>query len=247
MHRLRPSVLLRGSDQVLIAGLVVAAQTLFLWMFLSVDPLEQAAPSAAALRFASDWRHGMAGNSWLYMPGFFATAAAVWLHARTDVRPATAAKRLAGLCALAALAAALGSRAGARMAAADFELATRTGLPALLPHPSAIGAARGLYTLATWSVFVLACRRALGHWTWRPFVVPAIMAAALTLVRPWTVDEFTTLWLDRVAAGDPVAWGSAAAAAAMAGLLVASVQRSQSRSSPTCATGTRRADTTSSR
>ena len=225
----------------------MAAQTLFLWMFLSADPLEQAAPSAAALRFASDWRHGMAGNSWLYMPGFFATAAAVWLYARTDVHPAIAAKHLTGLCAVATLAAAVGSQAGARMAAADFELATLTGLPALLPYPSAIGAARGLYTLATWSVFVLACRRALSHWTWRPFVVPAMMAVGLALARPWTVDDFTTLWLDRVAAGDPVACGSAAAAAVIAGLLVASVHRSQSRSSPTCATGTRRADTTSSR
>ena len=91
MHRLRPSVLLRGSDRVLTSGLVVAAQALFLWMFLSADPLEQVAPSAAAWRFASDWRHGMAGNSWLYMPGFFATAAALWLYARTELRPAIAA------------------------------------------------------------------------------------------------------------------------------------------------------------
>ena len=225
----------------------MAAQTLFLWLFLFGDLLEQAAPSAAALRFASDWRHGMAGNSWLYMPGFFATAAAVWLYAGTGVQPANAVKHLAGLGAVAALAAALGSHAGARMAAADFELATLTGLPALAIYPSAIGAARGLYTLATWSVFVFACRRALGHWTWRPFVVPAIMAAGLALVRPWTVDDFTTLWLDRMVAGDPVACGSAAAAAAMAGLLAASLQRSQSRSSPTYATGTRRADTTSSK
>lgn len=247
MHRLRPSVLLRGSDRVLTSALVVASQALFLWMFLSADPLEQMADSEAGRRFAADWRHGMAGNSWLYMPGFFATAAALWLYVRTEARRTIVVRQVAGLCAIAALAAALGSQAGARMAVADFELATLTDLPSLLPRPSAVGAARGLYTLATWSVFVLACRRVLVTRTWRPFVLPAIMAVGLALIRPWTVNDFTTLWMDRVAAGDPVACGSAAGAAAMGGLLAASAHRSQSRSSPTCATGTRRADTTSSR
>lgn len=247
MHRLWPSVLLCGSDRVLTSALVVASQALFLWMFLSADPLEQVADSTAGLRFAADWRHGMAGNSWLYMPGFFATAAALWLCARTEVRRTILVAHLAGLGTIAALAAVLGSQVGARMAVADFELATLTDLPTLLPRPSIVGAARGLYTLATWSVFVLACRRALSHRTWRPFVLPAIMAVGLALIRPWTVDDFTTLWMDRVAAGDPVACGSAAAAAAMAGLLAINVQRSQSRSRPACATGTRRANTTSSR
>ena len=66
-------------------ALLIAADGVFLWMFLSTDPLEQLAvavrPTAdasrqRALAFAAAWRHGMAGNSWIYMPGFFVTAAA---------------------------------------------------------------------------------------------------------------------------------------------------------------------------
>jgi hypothetical protein len=246
MHRLRPSVLLRGSEPLLIGALVVTTQAIFLWMFLAADPLEQAAASEAALRFASDWRHGMTGNSLLYMPGFFATAAALWLYGRGGDRVRVAV-RLLGLCAIAAVVAALGSAAGARIAGADFQAATLAALPAVLPRPSVLGAVRGIYTLATWSVFVLACRHALDDRSWRPFVLPAIMAIGLALIRPWTVGDFNTLWKDRAVAGDPVACVSAAAVIAMVALLAASAQRSQSRSNPPCAAGTRRAETTSSR
>lgn len=215
-------------------------------MFLAADPLEQAAGSEAGLRFASDWRHGMAGNSFLYMPGFFATAAALWLYARDRDRAAMV-RRLPTLGAIALLAAALAAAPGARLAAWDFHAATSTALPAVLPYPTLLGAVRGLYTLATWSVFVLACRRALEHRSCRPFVLPAIMGIGLALIRPWTVGDFTTLWKDRIAAGDPVACGSAGAAVALIALLAASSQRSQSRSKPPCAAGTRRAETTSSK
>jgi hypothetical protein len=119
---------------------------------------------------------------------------------------------------------------GARRAVADFEQATGTSLPAPLPYPSAVGAVRALYTLATWSVFVLACRRGLADRAWRLFVVTAILTVGLVLIRPWTVGDFTSLWRDRAAAGDPVACGSAAAALAIAWLLAASIQRNQSRS-----------------
>jgi hypothetical protein len=215
-------------------------------MFLAADPLEQAAGSDAALRFASDWRHGMTGNSFLYMPGFFATAGALWLYGRHGDGKRIV-RRLLALGAIAAVAAALGAAPGARMVALDFQAATLSALPAALPRPTLLGAVRGLYTLATWSVFVLACRSALEDRSWRAFVLPAIMAIGLALIRPWTVDDFTTLWTERAAAGDPVACTSAAAVVAMAALLAANSQRSQSRSNPPCAAGTRRAETTSSR
>jgi hypothetical protein len=236
----------RPPDRILSAALVVAAQALFLWMFLAADPLEQAARSEEGLRFASDWRHGMTGNSFLYMPGFFATAAALWLFGRTGDRARVAVGLLA-LGVIATAAAMLGAGPGARMAAGDFEAATLNSLPAVLPRPSALGAVQGLYTLATWTAFVLACRSALEDRAWRPFVLPAIMTIGLALIRPWTVDDFTTLWKDRVAAGDPVACASAVAVVVMVALLAASAQRSQSRSNPPCAAGTRRAETTSSR
>ena len=246
MHGLRTSFLLRGSDRLLTAGLVVASQAVFLWMFVSADPLEQALGSASALRFAADWRHGMAGNAWLYMPGFFATAAALWLHQPDGSRKARLA-HLTLLCAIAALLAAIGSGVGARMVASDYAAVTAIDVTSRLHPPSTIGIVRGLYTLATWSAFVLACRSALTRRTWRPFLLPAVMTIGLALIRPWTVDDFTTLWIDRAAAADPIACGSAAAIVIVAALLGLSGQRSQSRSKPTWAAGTRRAETTSSR
>ena len=60
MHRLRPSVLFRGTERVLTVALVGASQAAFLWMFLSADALEQTARSEDVMRFARRLapRHG---------------------------------------------------------------------------------------------------------------------------------------------------------------------------------------------
>jgi hypothetical protein len=81
---------LNSSTRIATLALLTLADTAFLWMFLATDPLTQLAGELGgrreladdALGFAAAWRHGMAGNSWVYLPGFSATAAAVWLHAR---------------------------------------------------------------------------------------------------------------------------------------------------------------------
>lgn len=192
-------------------------------MFLSADPVEVVGRSERALAFAADWRHGMAGNSWVYMPGFFATAAALWLHASAAAR--MAAGRLAAIGVAASLGAMLASGAGAHIAAADFQAAVPMDLPATLPRFTTTAAVQGIYTLATWSIFVLACRTALVTRTWRPFTLPAILTVGLMVIRPWTVGDFTSLWLRRIAAADPVACASAAAIPLLAGLLAISVQR----------------------
>ena len=213
-------------------ALLVASQTLFLWMFLATDPLEQLGGSAslripggegadAAFRFAADWRHGMSGNSWLYMPGFVAVGAALWLHARTARLRWTARESL-GACVVALGAAALGSAAGARDAASAFALAGGLPMPAALPQPSFQAVWRGVYTLATWSVFVLASRHALITRSLRPFAPPALMSVVLALVRPWTVDDFVSLWRERALAGDPIACASLVWGAVVIALLIAS-------------------------
>lgn len=69
-------------------------------MFLAADSLEQLAASGAfgdareaqaAFAFAASWRHGMAGNSPVYMPGFFAVAIAAWIWSETPRSDAVAA------------------------------------------------------------------------------------------------------------------------------------------------------------
>ena len=246
MHRLRPSLLFRGPERVLTVALAGAAQAAFLWMFLSADPIEKTIASEQVLRFAADWRHGMAGNAWIYMPGFFATAAAVWLRSLRGPLAATALDIIIVLPAAFAVAA-LASAQGTRIAASDLLIATGIALPSALPRPSATGALQGLYTLGTWTVFVLACRAALAWRSWRPLLAPAALSVGLALIRPWTVDDFVGLWRIRVAAGDVVACASLAGVGALAAVLAVAAHRSQSRSNPPCATDVRRAEITSSR
>jgi hypothetical protein len=223
-------------------ALLLASQTLFLWMFLATDPLEQLAGSAplrtpgsdgaaAVFRFAADWRHGMSGNSWLYMPGFLGVAAALWLHARMARLRSTAGEAF-GACVVALGAAALGSAAGARDVASAFALASGLPMPATVPQPSFQAAWRGVYTLATWSVFVLASRHALTTRSVRPFALPALMSVVLALVRPWTVDDFVSLWRERAFAGDPIACASLVWGAVVIALLITSERRPAGSAQP---------------
>src|SRR5687768_10596337 len=81
---------MRSNFSVVTFTLALAACTFFLWMFSAAATLEHTAElggisastgrdaHAIAYEFAARWRHGMAGNSPLYMPGFFVVAIATW-------------------------------------------------------------------------------------------------------------------------------------------------------------------------
>ena len=74
------------------SALMLVACILFLWMFFAAATLERtadlggiSAPPGREVRllayeYAARWRHGMAGNSPLYMPGFFAVGTVVDEH-----------------------------------------------------------------------------------------------------------------------------------------------------------------------
>jgi hypothetical protein len=235
--------------------LLVAADAVFLWMFLATDPLDQfgrainqSNPSIAAAAFgiAAEWRHGMAGNSWIYMPGFFLTAAAIWLHSRTARTAHASVEQVAAAIAGLAVAFAAVPRGWPAVA---YEFAVQTGIAVPgAPGISATGAVSGGYTLLTWEVFVLACRRALVHKTWRPFVAPAILTGGLALLRPWTVNDFTSHWAGGIAAGDLSAHASLALVLMLSGLLAASERshRSHNQTSPFRPVAKRRAERTKS-
>jgi hypothetical protein len=198
---------------------LVAAQTLFLWMFFAADGLEQLATAGAfagdatlrdrAFAFAAEWRHGMAGNSPLYMPGFFAVAAATWLF--VEKAPGNLPRALAvGLIAASVVAAAAAPFGSVRVVSS---FTGQHGLPGDLAAEvvSSRAIATGLYTLVTWTVFVLGSRAALVRRTLLPLLPVPLLAAVLAAVRPWTVDEFTAVWWWRIGEADPFALGSAAA------------------------------------
>jgi hypothetical protein len=215
-------------------ALLVTADAVFLWMFLAADPLEQLASArltasrtdaVAAIGFAAAWRHGMAGNSWIYMPGFFVTAAAAWLHARHAPPAVAVAERIGALLAAFAVAYA-GAVVGSPVVVQAFGAAHAGGFANESPLPSAGGALSGVYTLVTWLVFVLACREALLGRTVRPFVPVTILIAGLAVIRPWTVDDFTSQWAAGIRSADAPALASLALVFALAALLAASERRS---------------------
>lgn len=236
MPELRPSVLLRRSDRALKAGSLVVAQALFLWMFLATDPLEQLARMGAfgassdahdrAFAFAAAWRHGMSGNSPLYMPGFFAVAAAVWIWSEAWHRRVV--RSYAISLAVAFAAACVAAPVGTAAALASFHTFSGFAPPPSVPFASRGAMFAAAYTLLTWTAFVAGSRAALLRRSWRPVAPVPPLTAGLVIVRPWTVDEFTTTWWTRCVDGDPTAIGSAVLIPLLATLLTGRLRRPRS-------------------
>lgn len=229
MPHLRTSFLLRRPARV--TGLppagrfvvLVGATSFFLWMFLAVAPIETLADTGTlrrtdgtdatlrAYEFAAQWRHGMAGNAPLYMPGFFLLAVSAWLWAGADVSARSIPRRLieGAVALISGLAVAwIVSRTIGDGMVPGFEQAA--GFPITVPWPIPSGRAisHGLCTAAAWTATVVACRRALARLSFRPLLVIPPITAALIMIRPWTVNDFVGLWVSRAAAGEGVALGS---------------------------------------
>lgn len=196
---------------------LIAADALFLWMFLSVARLE------AAPQFVADWRHGMAGNSPIYMPGFFALAAAAWYWTRTQ---SLSRLLIDGVLALAAgsCVAWLAAPIGEAAATAAFAKTSAVNVPwthSPVWHAGLIGA----YTAACWTVFVVASKKALVLRTFRPFAVVPLPYVALVFARPWTVNGLLGVWGARAADGDPIALGSVVAIPVLTTIFVKTARR----------------------
>ena len=206
---------------------LVVSQTLFLWMFLSADPLEQLADrygsrADTVMQFTAQWRHGMAGNSPLYLPGFFMTAAAVWIYARGQPRAVAHAGGVAVAAVIACGAAAALAPWGAEAVVRAFHSRMSSLVPSSIPRASLYAAMIGGYTLLTWTTVVTCARTSLVRRSFTPLLLPAALTAGLILVRPFTADDFTRHWAVEVLAGDLVAWVSLLSVIALATALVRS-------------------------
>lgn len=221
------------------AALLLLSQTLFLWMYSSVEPVERLADRGlisgcatdarlAAYEFAARWRHGMAGNSPIFMPGFFAVAAACWFWSqRKGVRRILLEGALVmGLAVTLASALALPMHV---RTVRSFLIQTGCVVSGRAPDQTAIATAQAMYTLAAWSSVVVCARMSAVGRRLLPLVVPASMNLVLPFVRPWTVDELTSYWLRQSLRGDPVALGSLAMVPLLA-LLLALAEMADRRS-----------------
>jgi hypothetical protein len=220
----------------LTALLLVAAEIVFLTTFLAAEPLEILADTGqiqareTAYLYASRWRHGMAGNWPMYMPGFFAVALSVWFWAlRRDLRQMI--REGLGLTLIALLAALLLQPLGAAAIAGQFQ--AETGLVAVdhvsqLPSNTAVGIFRSVYTLVTFGVGIISIQIAIGTRRLWPLLLPIVMNLILAAIRPWTVTDFTNHWIQQAIDLNPVAEFSLLAAIS-AGVLMALGQITWSR------------------
>ena len=197
--------------------LVLLACVFFLWMFFAAATLEHTAelgwiaPSrgrdarAVAFEFAARWRHGMAGNSPIYMPGFFAVAIATWFWCAGKSLQRMVAEGLLLLGAAAVCATLLAPYTAPRILS-DF--VAQEGFDVSLA-PAASGTwiawAQGVYSLLTWSTLIIGSRWSIKLKSFKPLLVPLILNLILAFVRPWTVADFTSQWVTQALDGEPVA------------------------------------------
>jgi hypothetical protein len=205
--------------------LLVGAQAFFLWMFLSSASLEHMAEAGrfanpeAASRYASQWRHGMAGIWPVCAPGFFAAAAAAWFWSLgmplRRLIPGILAVTLAALAV-----AAVFTGYGAALVLRDFEHDTGIRAQGSALGPTLRGTLTAWYSLVAWNALVLSAQRALWWRSYRPLLAPVVFDAVLLAIRPFTFDDLVSGWLHRAFSGDLGALSSLIAIPGVAAVLV---------------------------
>lgn len=197
-------------------ALMLVSCIFFLWMFFAAAALERTADlgwisasagqdaRAIAYEFAARWRHGMSGNSPLYMPGFFAVASASWFwcNKKNLLR-----MLLEGfiLLALASVCAAVLAPSAAARIVSDFSEHAGVSISQFSTAGTWIAWAQGVYSLLTWTTVIIASRWSIRLRSPKPLLIPLVLNLVLALVRPWTVADFTSQWLRETLAGEPTA------------------------------------------
>jgi hypothetical protein len=196
--------------------LALVACIFFLWMFFAAATLERTADvggisaspgrdaRAVAYEFAAKWRHGMAGNSPVYMPGFFAVAIAIWFWCAGKRLRRILAEGFPLLGAAAVFAALLAPYAAPRILS-DFVAQESVSVSHASSSGTWIASAQGVYSLLTWSTVVIASRWSIRLRSLKPLLIPLGLNLVLAFVRPWTVADFTSRWLRQALDGEPSA------------------------------------------
>ena len=215
----------------LVTALLLASHTFFLWMFFAAESVPEmvrhgcvsASPGEdlvmTASRFAAQWKHGMAGNSPLYMPGFFPVGFLVWLW--SIGRPLRAlAVEFGVLVVVATILAAALAPLGAPHAVRAFEQATGLACSGPVLPFTPVGAALSVYTLFTWTVDIVSLQLCIARCTLLPVAAPIVLNVIMLEVRPWAVNDFTTQWIADLSRWQPVAVWSVAVVPLLVWLLI---------------------------
>ncbi len=196
--------------------LALVACVFFLWMFFAAATLEHTAElggispvpgrdaRAVAYEFAARWRHGMAGNSPIYMPGFFAVAVAIWFWSAGKSLARMLVEGLV-LVGVAAVCAALLAPYTAPRLLSDFVAKEGFNVSKASSSGTWVAWAQGVYSLLTWCTVIIAARWSITRKSLKPLLIPLGLNLILALVRPWTVADFTSEWVKQTREGEPVA------------------------------------------
>src|SRR5690242_17501932 len=159
------------------------ASIFFLWMFFAAATLERTADlgwiSASAGRdarsvayeFAARWRHGMSGNSPLYMPGFFAVAIASWFWCNKKTLQRIVSEGFAIMAVAAVCAAVLAPYAAAPIVS-DFSEQAGVNISRFSTVGTWTSWAQGVYSLLTWTTVIIASRWSIKLRSPKPLLMP---------------------------------------------------------------------------
>ena len=198
------------------AAFALVSCSFFLWMFFAAATLERTADlgwisaavnhdaRAIAYEFAARWRHGMSGNSPLYMPGFFAVALASWFWCDKRSLPRMLLEGLT-IIAVAAVWAAVLAPYAAPTIVSDFSEQAGVRVSQVSTAGTWIAWAQGIYSLLTWTTVIIASRWSIKLRSPKPLLVPVVLNLILAFVRPWTVADFTSQWLSEAVDRKPTA------------------------------------------
>jgi hypothetical protein len=207
---------MRRSVSFVTPTLMFLACIFFLWMFFAAATLERTADlgwvstspgrdaRALAFDFAARWRHGMSGNSALYMPGFFCVAIASWFWCARKSFARTIAEGMT-LVGVAAVCAALLAPYAAQRIVSEFIAREGVSISQFSTSGTWIASAQGIYSLLTWTTLIIASSWSIRLRSPKPLLVPIGLNLILAFVRPWTVADFTSQWIREALAGEPAA------------------------------------------
>jgi hypothetical protein len=146
----------------------------------------------------------MAGNSPIYMPGFFAVAIAMWFWCAGKSLQRTVAEGLLLLGAAAVCATLLAPYTALRIMS-DFVAQEGFNISRASSSGTWVAWAQGIYSLLTWSTLIIASRWSIKLKSFKPLLVPLVLNVVLAFVRPWTVANFTSQWVRQAFDGEPIA------------------------------------------
>jgi hypothetical protein len=138
------------------------------------------------------------------MPGFFAVALASWFWCD---KKSLLRMLLEGftLLAVAAVCAAVLARYAAPRIVSDFSEQAGVSISQFSSAGTGIAWAQGSYSLLTWTTVIIASRWSIKLRSPKPLLIPFVLNLILAFVRPWTVADLTSQWLNEAFDGEPTA------------------------------------------